>query len=421
MEENGAPAIDIISTDPVTPTIHGLGSPARLVIDFPNSRLGLVQKQIAVDKQNILAIRADQFRAHPPTTRIVLDLRTPYGYTWEASPNGVTIWLKPPADENAKDSAVQAPTTSTLQVGTPAIVPVTGNVGSLVMAGNRIAAGSSITAGTETAVLQLGRGGQVRVCPGTTISVTPSTNQRDLMLGMSTGAVETHYSLNASADSIMTPDFRILFAGPGEFDFAVSADSHGNTCVRGLMGNTSSAIVSELMGDRIYQVKPTEQAVFRGGRIDHVDTNVPLECGCPPPRTSILRANAHSTPAPESAMPAKALLGGESSVSTEPSNSAGTDQAGQGNTASAAVSNGAEIRALPTTQGNELHVQVDAPFVFNARNRPTNAVLQEASALPVSDPAARPLRVNTVVLPPPKAPHRGFFGHVRGFFHAIFR
>jgi hypothetical protein len=229
--------------------------------------------------------------------------------------------------------------------------------------------------------------------------VTPSKNAKDLMLGMSTGALETHYTLDASADTVLTPDFRILFAGPGEFHFAVSTDSLGNTCVRGLRGNASSAIVSELLGDRVYQVKPTEQAVFHSGRIDKVDTDVPLECGCPPP-VPVMRAEASPATAASDSAAANTTLA-------------------QGQT----LSNGPEIRPLPPPKPGQVHIQVEAPIVFQAKNRIPPAPISEAAALPVMASAIKPVRLDPQVQPPPaprKAKHENPLRRVGRIFYELF-
>ncbi len=427
VHERGAPAVEILSTSPVVPAVQSLDSPARLVIDLPNSRAELQVKRIPVLKENILAIRAEQYQKAPPVVRIVLDLAAPYGSTWDAAGNRLMVRLKPAGDTNArKASPFEPPKVVSLgTVGTPAVVPVTGGSGAVVFAGNRLAAGSSVTAGTDTAVLHLSRGGEVRICPGTSISVTPAKNNQDLMLGMSTGALEAHYSIGASADSVLTPDFRILFAGPGEFHYAVSADSHGNTCVRGLSGNTSSAIVSELMGDRIYQVKPAEQAVFHLGQIDKVNTDVPLECGCPPPPNVLRAGTSDSTPLSDAELPASAKL---SQGETEAGGSVSIAKNNDPKT----LTNGPETAPLPPSQPNDVHIQVDAPFVFSAKRTPSPASTSappQVFNLPVVERAGSPVRLYTEVQPPPvpaegpapaQAQHRTFLHRLKGFLNALF-
>lgn len=424
VHEHGVPAVEILTKGgPVIPEVQTLDSPPRLVIDLPNSKLGLLQKKITVEKGNILAIRADQYSQNPPVTRIVLDLQAPYSYSWDGAGNRLMVRLRPPEDLNAgKTESPQPPSKAELSLGSaPTVVPVTEGSASTVIAGSRLAAGSSITAGSQTTILRLSRGGEVHVCPGTTVSVTPSQNKRDLMLGMSTGALETHYALEASADSVLTPDFRIMFAGPGHFHYAISADSHGNTCVRALTGNTSSAIVSELMGDRIYQVKPTEQAMFHSGRIDRVDANVPLECGCPPPSEVLRTASPTPPPASDTTMPAKAVLGGASTPAANLPVSSETQPR-----SATTLSNGPETAPLPPSKPDDVHVQVDAPLVFSAKNRSAGTTAVAVPDSPAEDYSARQVRLDPVIqAPSPPEPktkpaRRGFFGKVKGFFSSMF-
>ena len=423
VHEKGVPAVEILSSGALIPQIQLVDSPPRLVIDLPNSRIGLTQSRIEIQKENILAIRVRQHQSNPPVTRIVLDLLAPYGYSWDSAGNRLMVRLKPPEDVNAsKKGASPEPAYAPgfALSADAAVVPVNGDAGSAAMAGSHLAGGSTVTAGSDTTVLRLPRGGEVRVCPGTTLSVTASQSKRDLMFGMSTGAIETHYSLDASADAVLTPDFRIMFAGPGEFHFAISADSHGNTCVRSLRGNTSSAIVSELMGDRIYQVKPAEQAVFRSGRIDKVDSDVPLECGCPPPPAVMRTQTAPTQTVPDSDLPSSVRVGAGAETAAPANAGLGTVPV------ETRLTNGPETAPLPPSQAKDVHVHVDAPFVFNAKDRaatPAPAPVEAIRALPVEDTADRPVHLETVIqspAPESKPAHRGFFGHVKGFFSAIF-
>src|SRR5580700_613299 len=401
------PAVEILSSRPLVPAISTLDNPPRLVINLPNAdvpaNLSGNSNRIDSSAQEIRRVRVNQYQNAPPVTRVVVDLVKPVGHTWDAAGNRLMVRLRSSDQVTAKPPSVPAFT----QGIQPAAVPLgPGSSGTVVLAGSRAAAGSSVTAGSETSVLRLQRGGEVLVCPGTTVSVTSSQNGNTLMLGMNTGALEAHYKLDASADSILTPDFRILLAGPGEFHYAVSADSRGNTCVRALPGNTASVIVSELLGEGNYQVKPTEQIVFHSGRLNLVDAAVPASCGCPPPEIPVMRASAAPVTNANLTSPIRLAQPGEESKP---------------------VTTGSlppETAALPASKPNDVHVQVDAPFVFRAEDLPPN---KPAVATPVPVPKVellasrdlpRPASFELDALPPPqsrsKAVHHGVFGKIKG-------
>ncbi len=274
--------------------------------------------------------------------------------------------------------------------------------GSVVLTGTGtgVLSGSSVAAGESAASLRLARGGELRICPRTSVSVTASANGRDLMFGISNGALETQYALAASADAIITPDFRILLPGPGNFHFAIGADGHGDTCIRALANNTASLIVTELMGDGTYQVKGNEAVLFRGGKVgDRVsDAGV---CGCPAP-PPVLRAEAP----PPAASPSRSASGGEGAAGTAP----------------------------PAPSPTDVHIQVEAPFVFRAgdpapefemthppaRVQPLRAPILDATILAPPPPAPTAPTVTAAAAAVPK-PKKSFFGRVGSFFSSLFR
>jgi AMIN domain len=367
------PAVEIITNHPIVPAIRKLDHPSRLVIDLPNATLAGARRDSDFHSVEVAAIRVNQFRQTPPVTRIVVDLVKPVTFSWDAAGNRLMVRLRPTEAEPVVSIASSlSPTSPVMTVPMNSTAPH-----EVSLTASRVPDGGSITAGLGTTVVRLERGGEVRVCPGTTVSVTTSRSGHALMLAMSTGAMEAHYSLDAAADSIVTPDFRILLAGPGEFDYGISADSRGNTCIQALPGNTASVIVSELLGDGTYQVKPSEQVMFHSGQLRGVDRPANAACGCP------------ATPSP-------VML----------ASSTGKEM---------------ETAPLPPSKSNEIHVQVDVPFVFNAKDAPAPAPAREAALLPPEDPPGRAWFVPVVLAPrPPEVPHRGVLAKIRHFFAAIF-
>jgi len=412
--------VEIDADRVMKPAIQQLEKPPRLVIDLPNTQYVSPRKRFSARSDQVSAVRIDQFQKTPPVTRVVVDLLQPVDYRVSGKAGRLVIALEPSPTSQAP--AISSPSTFSISQGVePAIIPVIpGASGAVFLAGRRIAAGASVTAGADTALLRLGRGGQVKVCPGTSVTVTPSKNGQDLMLAMGTGAVETHYRLGASADSILTPDFRILLAGPGEFHYAISADPRGNTCVRSLPGNTASVIVTELMDAGTYQIKPREQIIFRSGHLNLMDIPHYEDCGCPAPTVPVLRTSAPSEARPEQEMPESAKL-------ARPTDSPARQNPPAQAQAVAPVSPPTQLQStfVPEAKPNQIQVRIEAPIVYRTRSETAAPPRLDSQELPLAYRAMPAATLNTA-LPPEenkseKPAHRGVMGKIGGFFSNIFR
>ena len=317
--------------------------------------------------------------------------------------------------------------------------------GSVVLAagGTRVGSGSTVSAGRSAASLRLDRGGEVRVCPGTSVSLTAAAKSRGLLLSLNGGTIETHYTVGSSADTVQTPDFRILFPGPGDFHFAVSADSSGNACVRALEGNTASIVVAEMMGDGSYQVRPNEQITFSDGKVSNA---VPFgKCGCAPAREALRANGPEPKPAAVYSVNNAVLPPPPIVVPTPEQKPAPPDPKPEPSIATAEAKlpqpdpqpEPSVAAAPPAAKPDEVHVQVDVPMVYSPDAAATNAV----AALPGPPPAPppepaylpadvymalfRPVMDLPTVSPPappakPQKEKKGFFGRLRSFFGGMF-
>lgn len=156
--------------------------------------------------------------------------------------------------------------------------------GAVILAGSgtSVLSGSQIAAGAQTATLKLERGGDVLICPGTSLSVSSSQNGRQLLFSVNSGNLELDYPIGSASDSLLTPDFRLLLPGPSRIHIALRITANGDTCVQSLPSNSSALVLAEAMGDESYQVKQDEAVLFKGGHIQGA-TRAHQSCGCPAP------------------------------------------------------------------------------------------------------------------------------------------
>jgi hypothetical protein len=133
------------------------------------------------------------------------------------------------------------------------------------------------------------------------------------------------------------------------------------------------------MGDTSYQVRPQEEVLFRGGRISRRERAQPSDCGCPEP-SPVLRAD-NAEPQTRSLLPSEPQEAFKEPVpmAEPPSQPAQTMAAVQ-------------TPAPPP----EIHLQMDAPFVYNAMD-------EESPVEMVSQLRLRPVPNYRFgeVLPPP--------------------
>ena len=87
--------VEIRATGPLNPKVLTLKSPDRLVIDLPNAVPEARTHNIPVHATDLNMVRMSEFQANPPTTRIVLDLKSPQGFALAKMNNKLIVSLHP--------------------------------------------------------------------------------------------------------------------------------------------------------------------------------------------------------------------------------------------------------------------------------------------------------------------------------------
>jgi AMIN domain len=104
LPSTGAVELEIQMNQPVAPRSQVVPSPDRLVIDFPGATPGPQLRALAVNRGNVVGVRVGLFESRPPTTRVVLDLKSATAF--QIFPTGKSVMVKLGGPSNAIPAGV---------------------------------------------------------------------------------------------------------------------------------------------------------------------------------------------------------------------------------------------------------------------------------------------------------------------------
>jgi hypothetical protein len=120
--------IEISSTQAVTPTVTKLSSPARVLVELPETVVATAQNKIPVGSAGVKGVRIGMDGKTPPTTSVVVDLEKPLAYELTPGPEGqviLTLHSDGAAPSVAKSSPAPAVKTVSAKASAPAVPAAT--------------------------------------------------------------------------------------------------------------------------------------------------------------------------------------------------------------------------------------------------------------------------------------------------------
>ena len=122
--DDHAPAIEITATRPIIPRTQTVSGPDRLIVDLPETRPAAGLQKIPINRGKLKDVRVGLLSAHPPVTRVVLDLAEPAEYRVSPLANAIVVKLgNDAAPAAAPVAATTNPSTDARPAETTSTVP----------------------------------------------------------------------------------------------------------------------------------------------------------------------------------------------------------------------------------------------------------------------------------------------------------